>query len=161
MLQVVFYYSLLSAVWAYALVRGGAPERTAATIIGLGSVVTTLAVSGPANRFASVEVGIFLVDVACLAAFVALALRAERYWPLWIAGLQLIGTTGHAVKLMDPEILRRAYWFIQGFWSYPMLLLIVLGTWRHQQRLAKFGVDRSWSSFSVPWGRPQEPGPTS
>ena len=36
------------------------------------------------------------------------------------------------------------------FWSYPMLLLIVLGTFRHQQRLARFGADRSWSSS---WGR--------
>jgi hypothetical protein len=160
MLKVAFYFSLLFVCWAYALLKGGAPERSGATIIGVGSILTVLAASGPANRFGSVEVGIFLVDAACLVAFLVLALRAERYWPLWIAGLQLLGTAGHAVKLVDPEILRRAYWFIQGFWSYPMLLLIVLGTWRHQQRLTRFGVDRSWSSSWGRSGRTREAGPT-
>lgn len=161
MLKVVFYFSLLFACWAYALAKGAAPERIGASIIGVGSILTVVVASGPANRFASVEVGIFLVDVACLLAFLALALRAERYWPLWIAGLQLIGTAGHAVKLVDPEIIRRAYWFILGFWSYPMLFLIVLGTWRHQLRLAKFGIDRSWSNFSAPWAKRRGAGPTN
>jgi hypothetical protein len=107
-----------------------------------------------------VEFGVFLVDVAALAAFVILALRADRYWPLWIAGLQIIGTAGHAVKLMDPGVIRTAYAFILAFWSYPMLLLIVLGTWRHQQRLAKFGADRSWSSSWGRSGRTRGGGPT-
>lgn len=159
--QVIFYFSLLFACWAYALLKGAAPERIGASIIGIGSILTVLAASGSAHRFASVEIGIFIVDVGCFVAFLVLALRAERYWPLWIAGLQLIGTSGHAVKLVDPEVIRRAYWFIQAFWSYPMLLLIVLGTFRHQQRLARFGADRSWSSS---WGRSArkpETGPTA
>lgn len=161
MLPVPVYYALLVLCWVYALLKGGAPERIGASIIGTGSVLSLVALSGPARMFMSVEIGVFLVDVACLVAFLILALRAERYWPLWIAGLQLIGTTGHAVKMVDPEIIRRAYQFVLVFWSYPMLLLIVLGTWRHQQRLAKFGIDRSWSNFSVPWGRRQETGPTA
>jgi hypothetical protein len=31
-----------------------------------------------------------------------------------------------------------------------MLALIVLGTWNHQRRLARFGADRAWSSFVAP-----------
>ncbi|HEX6375201.1 MAG TPA: hypothetical protein VFZ91_05730 [Allosphingosinicella sp.] len=38
-----------------------------------------------------------------------------------------------------------------------MLFLLVLGTWNHQKRLAKYGVDKSWSSFS---GRSDPPPPT-
>jgi hypothetical protein len=108
----------------------------------------------------SVEIGVFIVDAVCLVAFLVLALRANRFWPLWVAGLQLIGTAGHAVKLADPEIIRRAYQIVLVFWSYPMLLLIVLGTWRHQQRLARFGVDRSWSSSWARSGRTRGGGPT-
>ena len=37
-----------------------------------------------------------------------------------------------------------------------MLFLLVLGTWNHQRRLAKFGVDKSWSSSS---GRSETPPP--
>jgi len=158
--QVIFYFSLLFACWAYASLKGAAPERIGASVIGIGSILTVLTASGPANRFGSVETGIFIVDVGCLVAFLILALRAERYWPLWIAGLQLIGTAGHAVKLVDPEVIRRAYWFIQAFWSYPMLFLIVLGTYRHQRRLKMFGVDRSWSSSWRRSGPKPETGPT-
>ena len=65
--------------------------------------------------------------MVCLAAFLILALRAERYWPLWVAALQVIGTAGYFVKLADPDVIRRAYAFALAFWSYPMLLLIALG----------------------------------
>ena len=34
-----------------------------------------------------------LVDLAVLAGFVTVALRSKRFWPLWVAGLQL--TTSH------------------------------------------------------------------
>lgn len=110
--------------------------------------------------YMSVESGVFLVDVACAVAFVALALWANRYWPLWIAGLQLLGVSAHAVKLAYPDVIPRAYAFVTVFWSYPMLLLIVLGTFRHQQRLTKFGADRSWSSSWGRSGRTREAGPT-
>ena len=142
------YYVLLDLCWIYALLRGGVPERLGAAIVAIGSAITVAAMSSRAGRFGSVEVGAFIVDVLCLIAFLALALRANRYWPLWIVALQIIGTAAHAVKLADPALIGRAYAFALAFWSYPMLLLIALGTWRHQRRLAEFGVDRSWSSSS-------------
>jgi hypothetical protein len=160
MLSIPFYYALLVIAWTYALLKGGAPERIGSTIIAVGSILTLVAAISSATGYRAVEIGVFFVDVATLVAFLVLALRAERYWPIWIAALQLIGTAGHAVRLVDPTIIPRAYAFVTVFGSYPMLLLIVLGTYRHQQRLAKFGVDRSWSSS---WGRSgptREGGPT-
>jgi hypothetical protein len=108
-----------------------------------------VAASAPGVRFGSVEVGVFLVDLAAFLVFLGLALRAERHWPLWVAALQAIGTAGHAAKLVDPAVIPVAYAFVLAFWVYPMLLLIVMGTWQHQRRLAKFGVDKSWSSSSA------------
>jgi hypothetical protein len=34
-----------------------------------------------------------------------------------------------------------------AFWIYPQLLVLVLGTWRHQRRAKTIGADRSWSTF--------------
>jgi hypothetical protein len=160
MAESIAYFSLLFGCWAYALLRGGAPEKVGNSIMLVGSVLTVLAVSGPATRFASVEVGIFAVDAATLVAFLILALRAERIWPLWVTALQGIGTAGHALRLADPSLIRWGYAFALAFWSYPMLLLLVLGTWSHQRRLARFGVDRSWSSSSDRWDRRPPGGPT-
>lgn len=153
------YYVLLDLCWMYALLRGGLPERIAATILAIGSTLTVAALSSLAIRFGSIEIGVFLVDVATLVGFLILALRAERYWPLWLTALQILGMAGHAVKEADPSTIRQAYAFALAFWSYPMLLLIAVGTWRHQRRLALYGVDKSWSSFSARSDRAPPAGP--
>ena len=56
--------------------------------------------------------------------------------------------------------MRSAYAFVLGFWGYLMLFILALGTWRHQQRLAKFGADRSWSTSWRRSGLRPEIGPT-
>jgi len=154
------YFLLLDFCWLYALLQGGPPERLGASVLALGSAVTVAALSSPALVYVSVESGVFVVDIACALAFVALALWANRYWPLWIAGLQLLGVSAHAVKLAYPDVIARAYAFVTVFWSYPMLLILAIGTYRHQQRLKKFGVDRSWSSSWRRSGPKPETGPT-
>ncbi|MEA3036635.1 MAG: hypothetical protein QOH04_2407 [Sphingomonadales bacterium] len=159
MIESLIYDGLVFACWLYAMLRGGAPERIGASILFFGSALTYAAVSGPAVRFASVEAGVFAVDVAALLGFLIVALCAERFWPLWITALQIIGTAGHAVKLVDPQVLRWGYAFALAFWSYPMLVLLTAATWRHQKRLRLYGVDRSWSSFSGRLGLGRRPGP--
>jgi hypothetical protein len=142
------YLALLGTCCIYVWLRGAAPEWIGASIIAVGSLLTFVALSSAPTIYRSVEVGVFMVDVAALLAFLVLALRAERIWPLCVTALQVIGTAGHAVKLADPHILPWAYAFALRFWGYPMIVLLVLGTWNHQRRLARFGVDKSWSSFS-------------
>jgi len=144
-MNILVYGLLLAGCWGYALWRGGAPERIGATILGIGSVLTAMAASNVAISFKSVETGILVVDLAASVAFLALALRADRFWPLWVAAFQILGTAGHGVKYVDPEVLRRTYAFIIVFWSYLMIALLVIGTWRHQQRVARLGSDHSWS----------------
>jgi hypothetical protein len=148
MLPVPVYYALFAACGLYVLLKGGAPEKVGTVILAFGSVLSVAAVSTPPSRFGAVEVGVFLVDVVTLFAFLALALRAERYWPLCVTALQAIGTAGHAAKLLDPGVIRSAYAIVLSLWGYLMLLLIAFGTWNHQRRLVRFGVDKSWSSFS-------------
>lgn len=143
-LNSIVYTTLMTACWVYALRRGGAPEKIGATIWVAASLLTAAVISGPAT-FSSVETGALIVDLACSAALIVLALRAERFWTFWIAALQIIGTAGHAVKSVDPEIIQRVYAFILAVWAYPILLLLVIGTRRHQQRLSRFGRDESWS----------------
>jgi hypothetical protein len=161
MLKFVVFNALLLVCCGYAFLRGGAPERIGAGIYLFGTALTVAAAWESSNRFGSLEVGILVVDIAALAAFVVLALRANRFWPLWVAALQLLATAGHLAKLLEPNMIRWAYAFLLGAGSYPTLLLFALGTFRHQQRLKKFGVDRSWSSSWLRSGPKPEGGPTA
>ena len=78
-----------------------------------------------------------LVDLAVLAGFTAVALRSRRFWPLWVAGLQLTTSIGHFLKGIDQHLLPRAYGAALQFWSYPILLILAIGTFRNHQRLRR------------------------
>ena len=78
------------------------------------------------------------VDVVTLAAFTALALRSSRFWPMWIAGLQLTTDIAHLMKAVDPTLFPQVYAAAAQIWSYPILLILAVGTWRsHQRRLSE------------------------
>lgn len=144
-LNFVTYGTLLTICWVYTLSRGGAPERIGATILLIGYGLTAIVISDIAVRFEAIETGVLIIDLLCLAAFGALAVRADRFWPLWLAALQLLTVLAHGVKLIDSDVFRRAYAFLAVVWSYPMIFLLIVGTFRHQGRLRKFGSDKSWS----------------
>jgi hypothetical protein len=152
---------LLVACCAYAFVRGGAPERMGMAIYAAGSVLTYAAVSAPPIRFKGVEVGVFIIDVCVLASFILLALRANRFWPIWVSALQGLGVLGSLAMLVHPRVIPWAYAVVLSIWSYPILLLMAAGTHGHQRRLIRNGADPSWTRFSGPPGRPTPPpGPT-
>jgi hypothetical protein len=155
------YFAILLGCGVYTILRGAAPERIGAAILLLGSILTLLTLSSVATIYRSLEARVFLVDVVTLVAFLVLALRADRLWPLCITAFQLVGTAGHAVKLVDPQVLPYAYAFALRFWGYPMILMLILGTWNHQKRLARNGVDRSWSISSGRSDRRPPGGPIS
>jgi hypothetical protein len=101
----------------------------------VGCVLTFFVNSPLPERYASVELAIFGIDAAMLLIFTGLALRTDRYWPLWVAALQLLVVLAHLAKAADPEMLRNGYGFNMAFWSYPQLLAIALGTRAYRKNL--------------------------
>ena len=159
----LFYWTVLALCCLYVLWRGGGAERVGIGIVAAGSIVTTLSASADLDvRFHSIEMGMFLVDVVVFFAFVALALFADRFWPLWVAGLQLVGTLSHTLMWASSQVVAWAYAVTQALWVYPILLIIVIGAARHHRRLKLSGVDPSWTRSSDPPGpATPEPGRTS
>jgi hypothetical protein len=131
----LIFIPLLAAVCFYAWLRGGPDERIIATTCLAGTAATLLAISPLHQRYSGVEEGLMLVDLAVLVGFVVVALRSDRFWPLWVAGLQLTTSIGHLLKGIDQELLPRAYGAALQFWSYPILLILVVGTYRRHRRL--------------------------
>lgn len=120
------YLLTLMSSCAYVLLFGGILEKYGAAIMIAGSILT--AVAGQHPGWQHPILGIMLIDIAVLAAFVTLALKSDRFWPLWTSGFQLIGVTTHIASALDPAIIPRAYALAQGFWAYPMLITLVLAT---------------------------------
>ena len=134
MLGPFIFIPLLLAICLYAWWRGGADERIVALTCLAGTVATLLVVSPLRQRYASLEEGLLLVDLAVLAGFITVALRSKRFWPLWVAGLQLTTSIGHVLKGVDQDLLPKAYGAALQFWSYPILIILLVGTYRQHRR---------------------------
>lgn len=126
---------LLLTIALYAFLRGGRDERLTAVICLLGALVTHIVISPLHQRFQGVETAVLIVDLAVLAGFVAVALRSDRFWPLWMAGVQLTTVMGHAMKSVESDLLPRAYAASLGFWAYWTLAILAVGVWRHHRRV--------------------------
>ena len=133
MLSPSVYYTILFLVCAFAFWRGRSDERIAAATCIAATFATNLVYS-PRGSFSGVEVGVFVVDAATFAAFTFLALRSERFWPLWLAGLQLTTVFSHMLKAVQLDLMPQAYAAAARFWVYPIFLIIVVGTWRSYRR---------------------------
>ena len=135
MLSPQVYYALLFFVSTYAFLRGSADERIAAATCILATFATNLVYS-PLGSYIDVEIGVMLVDVAALSSFIVLSLRSDRFWPFWIAGLQMATVIAHLLKSMELDPMPQAYAAAARFWVYPIFLIIVVGTFRSARRRA-------------------------
>ncbi len=130
-----FYWTLLALTCGYAFLRGHGDERVSAFTCVTASFAS-LALLRPANfSYSTVEIGMLAVDILTLAAFVYVALRSDRFWPLWISGLQLTTSVGHVLKAVDPDLLPTAYAAAARLWSYPILIILAVGAWRGHRRM--------------------------
>ena len=86
------------------------------------------------GAYERVEIGVFIVDAATFAGFAFIALRSERFWPLWLSGLQLTTVFAHLMKAIQLDLMPQAYAAAARFWVYPIFLVIVIGTWRGYRR---------------------------
>lgn len=151
-LRLIVYLFLLSTVLPYALWKGGSPERWIATMLLGAAWGSWLVVSSGGDSFRTIEFGVAVIDAALLVGMLAVTVHADRYWTLWITAFQIIQVLAHVPEILVPELLPEIYGLIISVWSYPMLLILLAGTWRHRQRINRFGSDRPWSDFSVQQG---------
>jgi hypothetical protein len=129
-MRIAFFTLLLAIVVVLARQRGRTDEQLAAyTCVG-GAILTIVAAPAYPVRFADFHLTHFLVDLGVLSSFTIIALRSTRFWPMWVAGFQLVATSVHLLKLLSPELMGLVFGAALAFWSYPILLLIAVGAWR-------------------------------
>ena len=119
----------LSAVSISALMAlkwGGRDEKLAA----LGFVIATLA-SNLANTsyYGHTETGILVIDVSLFVGLLIIALRSDRFWPMWAAAFQMVAVTVHVASLTETGGFAWAYAVGLLFWTYPVLIALMAGTW--------------------------------
>ena len=128
--QIIFDVVMIATCFT-ALWYGRNSERCTAVVLVCAAVASLLASS---SRFFQPESGIMLIDLALLSYLIWLAMRSDRFWPLYAAGFQIIDTLIHVARITDDSIFQSAYATGQILWSYPVLLTLAAGTWFEARR---------------------------
>ncbi|OYW16572.1 MAG: hypothetical protein B7Z39_00925 [Novosphingobium sp. 12-64-8] len=129
----------------FAARKGGEPERLVASILlaTFGLDVVNHALFGDPAWFA-VNPGHLVIDGWAFITLLWVALRANRGWPLWVTASQVIVVLGHIAKLWDVDIVLRAYWAMTQVPFTFQLVVLLIGTYAHQQRALRIGQYHSW-----------------
>lgn len=121
----LLYDGLMMLVGLYALRRGGWPERVGVLIACLGTgAMAAAALAG----WQPPEHGVPLADLAMLAAFLALALRSDRFWPIWCTGFAAAEVAVHAARPLMAQGAPLGSWRAVAIWGYLCLVAMALGT---------------------------------
>jgi len=130
----IIFWIVLVVSCGYALWRGRRYERIAALVFVSATILSILGHSPLRGRYVALETSDLIVDSAVLVAVLAIALVSDRFWPLWAAGLQLVDSMSHVMKVVDAQLIPTVYGAAERFWSYPILIVLLIGAWRQHRR---------------------------
>jgi urea transporter len=133
-MEQVFFFSVHIFSCTVSWVRGGIPERVAAILLTVAAVISTLIVRNQETMFSDIEWGLFATDTILFLALVMLAIYSDRYWPMWLASLQLVSVWMHPAFNFSQNKMAFAYAIASIFWTYPMQFILVSGALRHHRR---------------------------
>lgn len=134
---------LAAAIWRW----GAGPERWLVGVFLATMVVPIYLVNGfgPSAVETGPYAGLYVtLDVVAAALFTWIAINANRNYPLWVAGFQLVAVAAHAVRAMFGNVSPLAYAILVIGPSYCQLLLLLGGFVRHAVRERQFGPYREW-----------------
>ncbi|PHY21220.1 hypothetical protein [Caulobacter sp. BP25] len=114
-----------------ALWRGGWPERLAASAM-IVAWFSTGWLYDSEQRFGP-QTGAFFVDAALMMVLLFIALRSNRWWPMWACGFHALSLILMLATLADPRIPNRASLVAGGgMFSYLTMAALFLGAIRRQ-----------------------------
>lgn len=138
-------------LFVVAFVKGDAPERILASSLLATpiAVFTYRMVLGGVGVYQNVDLGLVAIDLALFAVIWWVALRANRIYPLWLGGAQLVSVLGHLYRFAIVKIQPMAYAVMIRMPFYVLLLAMSIGLAFHIARKRRIGSYPSWRASSV------------
>lgn len=157
--RVWLQYGACALLFLLSLRSGAMPERILSGLfvaMPISDALYHLAARG-AIYLGTLNAGHFFIDAAAFAIAFAVALFANRIYPLWIAGVQLIALLSHFYKLVLGDFNLLAYQIMQTMPSYLQVVVLACGVIAHILRRKTMGSYPSWRTSFAPTraGTPQ------
>lgn len=129
---------LISVVFIAAWRVGGKPERYVSTVYLFMLVGSTAnAFSGGADTeadYAGLHVLHFALDAAAFVAILAIALRYDRWWTIWVGSVQLIAVMAHLLRAFEMPMPQLAYAIMERWPVWLAVIITGAATIAHHRR---------------------------
>jgi hypothetical protein len=137
--QLLFSAYLLVAC-GYACICGGWPERMGVLINVVGSLLSIAIVVIAVKSWHQLMPAMWAVDLGVCASFFLLAIKSDRFWPVWSFAFAIASVMAHLARLLQTNLPFLAYFRSEAIWVYPALAALMIGTWqhRHGKRIGAF-----------------------
>ena len=130
---------LLLVVFAFALRKGGKPEKYVATIyfgLLLAAVGFRLVTGGWSEAsYHGLQLYRFACDLFAFIGVLAVALRFNRWWVLWVGSVQLLAVMAHLIRAAELPIEPLVYAIMERWPTWIAIVLTGVGTWQHVRRM--------------------------
>jgi hypothetical protein len=108
-------------------------------------------IAGKSVSYGTVDLGHLAIDLFVGALMIAIALRANRIYPLFAAAWQLLAIMSHIGRMGSSSAAALAYSIMMYVPSYLILITLAIGLTAHIRRTARYGPTRSWWNDCPPW----------
>lgn len=142
------FNATLGLTCAYAIWRGGRPERFGAAINIVASGVTTILRLMSPRYFAPADPVVLAIDSSVGFGFFWLAVTTNRFWPIWALGFavaDIVISVAGGLLSMAPLF---AYHTGLGAYAYLALASLVIGTFRLPRNASEY--ERAGHRRSLP-----------
>lgn len=126
LIQILFAAVFIGSCGA-AFRWGGFDERCGAIGLMIAALVSNVVTLD--FHYAATGFELFAIDAALFVGLVILALRSDRFWPLWASAFQLVATLVHIGSIFQSGDFAWAYYVALAFWSFPVMVALGAGTW--------------------------------
>jgi hypothetical protein len=126
MMVALLFWGLVLLCGGFAAGYGGRAGRRIA-LVYFAACVATSWVTRDDLAWLHPHLSAFGVDLVLLGALGWVALRSDRWFPIWFTGLHLVAVTSHLASIVAPAFSPKVYFLVQAVWSIPMLLTLAIG----------------------------------
>ncbi|MGX7894270.1 hypothetical protein [Tsuneonella sp. HG222] len=150
---VVLTYAFALISIATALLFGGAPERIGGLVVLSMAVLQTLMHIVHPQFYHDVDPVSVVIDVFLFVNLLALAIYAERLWPVWGASLQILSLSAHFARALHFEMPEMVYGLMKAIPTLFFQLALIVGTINHRRIVKRLGSDVAWKEWRAPKAR--------
>lgn len=119
------FWVLCIVACVYSFLFGKIEGKLSSLLIFVATIATHIL--HEYQQWYELHVFIFTVDLLLLIFVYFLSLFSAKNWLLWMTGFLLVSVGTHLSTVFGYVFSARAYELLQGFWSIPVLLTMVLG----------------------------------